>query len=352
MFDTSLREAGERALLALGELRAIIPSLPNPRLITEPFLRREAVLSSRIEGTHTELEGLYLYEAARSDQPDMTEDEKDAREVSNYVVALHYGIARLQELPICNRLLKEMHERLLANVADDRGRYKGPGKFRQAQAYIGSQDILAARYVAPPPEEVDRLMGELERYVNAESTLPTLIRIALVHYQFEAIHPFADGNGRVGRLLISLMLAATGLLPQPLLYLSAYFERNKTEYVQRMWEISRSGAWEPWLAFFLRGVDVEAQDATGRARSLLALREQYRNRLQSDKAASSLLTLIDRLFEWPVLSVNDARDRLGMSYEGARKNVDKLVEHGILVEVTGNYRNRLYLARPITALMS
>lgn len=353
--DSEIRQANECALLALGELRAIIPALPNPKLITQPFLRREAVLSSKIEGTHTEIEGLYLYEATARERKTGrgTDTDGDAQEVHNYVVALEHGLGRLAELPVCNRLVKEMHEKLLDGVTRDRGLYKMPGKFRNRQAFIGSSDIHAARFVAPPWEMIDGLMADLERYINSDSGQPTLIDLALIHYQFETIHPFADGNGRIGRLLIAVLLAARSILPEPLLYLSAYFERHREKYVKRLWEVSRAGAWCEWIGFFLQGVHDEAVDAVNRARQILALREDYRAQVQSDKgSASSLIELIDCLFRWPALNVTRAADQLHMTYPGALKNVKKLEERGIIEEVTGYSRNKLYLAKPIIRLMS
>lgn len=351
----AVRKLHDQALLCIGELRAIIPSLPNPELISRPFLRREAVLSSKIEGTHTEIEGLYLFETTKSDTPaseDSTEERKDAREVSNYVEALKFGIKQLETIPICNRLLKDMHRILLENVHHDRGLYKTPGEFRQIQAFIGSEEIHSARYVAPPAESVEDLMKSIEKYLNEDDDLPTLVGIAMVHYQFEAIHPFSDGNGRLGRLLIILMLIAKNLLPEPLLYISAYFERNKSTYVANLWQVSRCGAWEEWVTFFLTGVCEEAKDATKRAKKLLGLRESYRSQFQTDGCAANLLSLMDHLFEWPVTDVKRAKEFLNMTHQGASNNILALEQKGILREVTGNVRNRLWVARPIVDLMS
>lgn len=347
------QRANEDALLALGELRAIIPGLPNPDLLTQPFMRREAVLSSKIEGTRTELEQLYLFESAEKAGNNLIEEPADAREVYNYVRALEHGLERLSAMPVCNRLLKEMHGILLEGVSDARGQQKSPGEFRRAQAYVGSSDIQAARYVAPPAASLETLMGQLERFINDEATrLPTLVKAAIIHYQFEAIHPFADGNGRVGRLLTSLLLSAWKILAEPLLYLSAYFERNKTDYVNHLWEVSRDGRWEEWVLFFLQGVATEAADATNRAKQLLSLREEYRAKLQRAKGTANLLELADRLFEWPVTDITGAARSLGMTFKGAQKNVDKLVAYGILEELPKRSRNRIYLAKQIIQLIS
>lgn len=350
----TVRQADEEALLALGELRAIIPALPNPKLITEPFLRREAVLSSKIEGTNTELEGLYLFETLHHDQPSTPEDDPaqaDAREVSNYVDALQLGLELIQEWPICGKVLKECHATLLHGVDRHRGAYKGPGEYRKVQAFIGSVP-QTARFVPPPEDRVESLMSGLEKYINSNSGLPTLVDLALIHYQFEAIHPFSDGNGRVGRLLILLQLISKKVLPGPLLYLSAYFERFKDEYVRLLWEVSRQGAWEQWIVFFLQGIIEESRDACERARNLLALRESLRADFQKTASAAKSLALVDALFNWPVVTAASAKRLIGLTHQGAQNNIDRLVAKGILVEVTGKDRGRMYVARPIIQLMS
>ena len=349
----ALERANEAALLALGELRAVIPGLPNPNLLTQPFMRREAVLSSKIEGTRTELEQLYLFETEEKSGGTFTEGPDDAREVHNYVRALEHGLASLSTMPVCNRLIKEMHGILLEGVSDVRGQYKSPGEFRRAQAYVGSSDIHAARYVAPPATSLETLMGQLERFINDERTrLPTLVKAAIIHYQFEAIHPFADGNGRVGRLLISVLLSAWKILAEPLLYLSAYFERNKNDYVEHLWEVSRDGRWDEWVHFFLDGVAKESADATARAKQLVGLRERYRRELQQAKSTASLLELVDGLFEWPVTDISEAARSLDMTFKGAQKNIEKLVARGILEELPERARNRVYVAKPIIQVLS
>lgn len=342
----------DQSMLALGELRATIPYMPNPRLLTYPFLRREAVLSSKIEGTHTELEQLYLFEVDTPDDQAAKDSEsfRDAREVHNYVLALEHGLDKLanDELPICNRLLKEMHKILMDDVSEERGKYKRPGEFREDQAFIGSSDLAKARYVAPPASTIDPLMAALEKYLHTPAKYhPTLIRIALAHYQFEAIHPFVDGNGRIGRLLISLLLASWGVLPQPLLYLSAYFERHVDEYRQRLWHVSRHGDWEGYLKFFLVGVREEARDATDRAKSVINLREEYRQQFQLKRGATSVLALVDYLFTTPFVTVTRAAQILGITYNAAKKNVDKLTEAGILLKYDESAWRSLYVARPI-----
>jgi len=345
-----IQHANERALVALGALGAVIATLPNPELI----MRREAVHSSKIEGTQTELAGLLVFEEVITGTDEGGRSvllDNDAREVHNYVKAQEYGLAELKNLPVCTRLIKDMHARLMDGVGDDRGFYVRPGAYRDSQAFMGSTDIKHARYVAPPSDRIDALMDDLEKYINSPSEYPTLVDTALIHYQFEAIHPFADGNGRLGRLLITLLLAARGTLSQPILYLSAYFERKKAEYVNRMWRISCAGEWEEWIMFFLEGVRTEADDIASRARGLLTLREAYRAQLQKDRAAKQL-ALLDALFRWPIITVNRAAQLLGMTHQGATKHVRSLQEKGILREVTGNERNRMYIARGVIELLS
>ena len=348
-----IQNANEAALLALGELRAVIPSLPNPRLITNPFLRREAILSSRIEGSQVELEQLYLFEVESAKQPpsDQESDETlDAREVFNYIKALEYGLQQTGELPICNRLLKEVHKRLMLGV---RGKHKMPGEFRNMQNFIGRDNrIVDARFVPPPVEHVEHCMCDLEKFVNnvANDNLPILVRTALVHYQFEAIHPFADGNGRLGRLLVSLLLRERGILPEPPLYLSAYFERHRDQYVTHLWEISCRGAWTDWILFFLEGIQHEAVDAGRRARKILELREQYRKALQK-KGSAALLTLVDALFDTPWITVREATTLLNMTYNGAKNNIDKLQKEGILAKGPRLGRNRIFIAKNILNLL-
>src|ERR687898_1451233 len=270
---------------ALGELAGLGRTLRNPYLLTRPFLRREAVLSSRIEGTQASLVDLYAFEV-ESPLFDEPERRDDVHEVQNYVRALEHGLERLEELPISVRLLREMHAVLMEGV---RGAQRDPGEFRRVQNWIGppGAEISEASYVPPPPGEIPATLGALERYVHEDTGLPPLVDIALVHYQFEAIHPFLDGNGRIGRLLITLMLIERDLLPEPLLYLSAYFERHRGAYYDHLLAVSQKGEWEEWLLFFLRGVSVEARDASLRAGKLFDLRETYRQRLKREGARAN-----------------------------------------------------------------
>lgn len=328
---------------ALGELAGLGRTLPNPHLLINPFQRREALLSSKIEGTVTTMEQLILAEASPS-----TEDS-EAREVAAYRSALELGLSRLADIPQSLRLIRDMHRRLMQGV---RGSGKRPGEFRRVQNFVseGGQDIRDARYVPPPVEEMTSALHDLEAYLHRDSELPPLVRIALIHYQFEAIHPFEDGNGRVGRLLIALQTCDWGLLPAPLLYLSAYFEANRGRYMELLLNVSREGAWIDWVNFFLIGVAEQSADAARRARMMLDLRDRYRSMLQAARSSALLLQLSDELFATPIMTIPKAQRVLGVTYRSAQLNVEKLVAAGVLRELRGR-RTRTFLARPIIDLM-
>jgi len=345
---TDLSEADR----ALGELAGLGRSLPNPHLLIRPFVRREAVLSSRIEGTRASLSDLYAYEAAQpmggrhgagdSDAPAMPgELPADVREVANYVRALEYGLERLSALPLSLRLIREMHGHLMQGVPTET-----PGEFRRSQNWIGPPGctLNEAIYVPPPVVEMAKGLDALEKFLHAPSHLPPLLRLGLIHYQFEAIHPFLDGNGRIGRLLVTLLLCAWDLLPEPLFYLSAFFEAHRAEYYASLSGVSQAGAWERWLVFFLRGVTEQARDAVARARCLQALRERYRSQLQSGRMAARLLQLVDLLFAQPVVTARQVEAALAVDFPTALRYVNQLVEAGLLREITGKARNRGYRA--------
>ncbi|MFQ5778042.1 MAG: Fic family protein [Terriglobia bacterium] len=332
---------------ALGQLAGVGQMLPNPHLLIGPFLRREAVLSSRIEGTVTTAEELLLFEAIPTHEP----KTPDVREVANYVKALEYGLTRQKELPVCLRLIREIHKKLLEGV---RGEQRRPGNFRDKQNFIGlpGQPIEEARFVPPPVPQMKEALNDFERFLNTPNEVPFLIELALIHYQFEAIHPFVDGNGRVGRLLIPLLLCEHGNLPQPLLYLSAYFERKQNDYVDHLLRVSQAGAWLEWIQFFLQAVTDQSQDAVRRSTRLLALWQQYRDRMQTARASALLLQLVDQLFAYPAITIAQARRRLEVTYRSAQLNVKKLEKAGILKEHNGRRRNRVYLATEILSLIA
>jgi Fic family protein len=325
---------------ALGELSGLGRSLPNPHLLIIPFTRREAVLSSRIEGTRASLSDLYTYEAI---QLSMFAAAPDVLEVYNYVRALEYGLDRLRTLPLSLRLLREVHARLMEG---GRGEHQTPGEFRRSQNWIGAPNCTldAAAFVPPPVPEMLEALDAFEKYLYAAPTFPPLVRLGLIHYQFEAIHPFLDGNGRIGRLLITLLTCAWGLLPTPLLYLSAFFEARRQTYYDLLLSVSQRGAWQDWLNFFLQGVAEQALDALTRARHMADLRERYRAQFQGERAAARLLQAVDLLFARPVLSVSQVSEALGVSFVSAQRYVNRLEQAGVLREVTGHARNRVYMA--------
>lgn len=339
--DESLTLALDEASRAVAELAGVARSLPNPALLTAPFLRREAVLSSRIEGTQASLSDVYAFEVGGA-------AHADSHEVANYVRALERGRALLAELPICGRLINEMHAVLLDGV---RGGDQRPGEQRDIQVWIGVEGtpIEDATYVPPPHERIPELLADWERFLHEETLLPPLVRCALMHYQFEAIHPFRDGNGRIGRLLISLFLIETGLLPLPLLYLSAYFERERERYYAHLQRVSTDGDWHGWLAFFLAGVKQEGADAIRRVDAVHALRETYRSALQQSRASGNTLQLVDHLFVQPVVTVASAAAVLGVTSAGARNILVRLVGDGVLTEV--DTYPRLYVATGILATL-
>ncbi|MBU1050848.1 Fic family protein [Candidatus Bipolaricaulota bacterium] len=330
-----------RADRALGELAGIGRALPNPHLLILPFARREAVLSSRIEGTQASLSDLFAYEAAPN--PDAA---GDVREVFNYIRALEYGLARLDDLPLSLRLIREIHEQLMHGV---RGEHSTPGEFRRSQNWIGPSGCLLndATYVPPPVEEMRACLGDFEQFLYTRSDIPPLVQLALLHYQFEAIHPFIDGNGRVGRLVIIMLLCLWDLLPQPLLYLSAYFEANRQTYYDLLLSVTHRGTWEEWIRFFLEGVESQARDAISRSHRIQDLRRGYRMRFQTTQSSARLLQVVDLLFGAPILSVKQVKDALNVSFPSANRYIKQLQDAGIIREITGQTRNRLYKAEEI-----
>ncbi len=336
---------------AVGELAGLEQMLPNPYLLVLPFIRKEAVLSSRIEGTLASLSDLYAYEAVQlsfwESQPVNPYRQNDVREVHNYVKAMDYGLRRLATLPVSLRLLRELHAHLLDGV---RGQERTPGEFRRSQNWIGSpgSTLATAIYVPPPVAEMEDALNSLERYIHTPSDLPPLVRLGLIHYQFEAIHPFLDGNGRVGRLLITLLLCSWGILSQPLLYLSAYLENYRQTYYDHLLLVSREGDWEGWLSFFLTGVYEQARDAVRRIRRLQNLRMTYREQVsQRTRVSTGLLQVVDSIFAWPIFSINQLADQLQISSRTIRRHVAYLEEEGLVREMTGFARNRIYCADAI-----
>jgi Fic family protein len=331
----------------LSRLAALTGAFPFPRLLIQPFMRREAVLSSRIEGTRATLAELYTYE---STQLSFLEPGDDVREVHNYVTALDYGLERLKTLPISLRLIREIHEKLMHGV---RGGNLTPGEFRRTQNWIGpaGSTIMNAAFVPPPVDEMNQALGDLEKFIHTGTDAPVLARAAMIHYQFEALHPFLDGNGRVGRLLMALLFTEWNILPQPLLNLSVYFERYRQEYYDNLLAVSQHGDWEVWLRFFLRGVSSQAQDSLVRMQRLEAIRTKYEPLVKSDRNSERMGAVLDFLFARPILSAKQLAENVGMPFKTARQYIEKLANAGILREVTGNARNQIYRADEIFGAM-
>ena len=352
--DPPIRLEGElQALLskadrALGRLDGSVQTLPNPDLFIFMYVRKEAVLSSQIEGTQSSLQDLLAAEAELF-SPETR--PRDVDEVVNYVRALNYGIRRLEELPVSIRLIREIHERLLQGV---RGGRLTPGELRRSQNWIGPGGctLSEATFVPPPPQLVADCMSELERFLHRDDHLPALIKIGLAHAQFETIHPFLDGNGRVGRLLITFLLTEAGILGKPVLYLSHYFKRHRAAYYEHLQAVRDRGAWEDWLSFFLRGVAEVSTEAVETARRILLLRESHRAAITEHlgRAAGNGHRVLEALFDRPIVAVTDVQELTGTTYAAANQLVSRLVELGILLEITGYARNRRFRYEPYVAL--
>lgn len=330
----------------LGRLDGATSVLPNPDLFVAMYIRQEAVLSSQIEGTQSTLEDVLQFEIDAQGE----EVPKDVTEVVNYIEAMNYGLQRLEELPLCLRLIKEIHGVLLEGV---RGGDRTPGEFRKSQNWIGETgcNLNNASFIPPPVPEMHQALDNLEKFMHQGINLPVLIQCGLIHAQFETIHPFLDGNGRVGRLLITFLLCQRGILTKPLLYLSYYLKAHRLEYYDRLMAIRTNGDWEGWLKFFLKGVCEVSKSATKTARSILDLRENSRYDLGTQTVGSNYaLILLDLLFKQPIINIRFIEQQLKCSYKTAGKLVDQFVELGLLQEITGYQRNRRYKYQPYLAL--
>lgn len=328
----------ERALLALGRLDSVATLLPDPHLFLYAYVRKEALLSSQIEGTQSSLSDLLLFELEEA--PGVPMD--DVVDVSNYVAALEHGLDRLRGgFPVSNRLIREVHAKLLSR---GRGSDKLPGEFRRSQSWIGGTRPGNARFVPPPPHAVDECMRDLERFIHDEHTpLPALVKAALAHVQFETIHPFLDGNGRVGRLLITLLLCDAGVLTQPLLYLSLYFKQHRAEYYRLLDQVREDGDWEAWLDFFLQGVETTASAAVTTALRLVELFRTDASRIQeSGRAAGSALRVHTAMRQRPLVTLGEVCRRTGLSFPAATNGMNILLGLGIARELTGKRRNRVF----------
>ena len=327
----------DEAASAVASLAGVGETMQNPYLLIRPFVRREAVLSSRIEGTQASISDLFRHEASGGRRPG-----GDVQEVANYVEALDQGWALLDELPISLRLINRLHAVLMAGV---RGEESRPGELRDGQVWIGTPGtpMQDARYVPPPADLIRDMLLDWELFVNEPGALPALFQCAMMHYQFEAIHPYRDGNGRIGRLLISLFLCARGVMPKPLLYLSAYFERDRSAYYDHLLRVSATGDWETWIVYFLRGVAEQARDAQARVRRVRDLHEQKRQVLLQRRESANALRLLDEVFARVVVSASEVARLLGFTAAGARRILDRLVQAGVLNEVIDAWP-RLYVA--------
>ncbi|MGE0534618.1 MAG: Fic family protein [Pirellulales bacterium] len=337
-FDEEMIRLLSVADLALGRLDGVASTLPNPDLFVAMYVRQEAVLSSQIEGTQSTLQDILEFEI----EGDTNGLPKDVEEVVNYVKAMNYGLARLASLPLSLRLIREIHEQLLAGV---RGAERQPGEFRTSQNWIGPLGctLNEAEFVPPPPHEMQNALSDLEQFLHDRDALPVLIHCALAHAQFETIHPFLDGNGRVGRLLITLLLCERGVLRKPLLYLSYYLKAHRAQYYDRLTAIRNEGDWEGWIKFFLRGVVEVSNGASDTSRAILQLRETHlAAAAKLSVGASIAIPALEFLFQHPVLSIRMIESHVGCSFATAGNLVRELVDLGILSEVTGKRRNRQF----------
>ena len=345
---SGMQPALERAILALGRLDSEARQLPDPDLFVYAYVRREAQLSSQIEGTQSSLSDLFELET----EGESPQQDDDVTEVSNYVAALEHGLARIHGgFPLSNRLIRELHGILLRS---GRGSEKLPGEFRRSQNWIGGSRPGNAVYVPPPHTAVEDCMAQLERFLHAEDDgISTIVRAGLAHAQFESIHPFLDGNGRVGRLLIAFVLHQSGVLRQPLLYLSLYFKQHRARYYDLLADLRHSGDWEAWLAFFVEGVRATAEDGVETARRLSQVFEDDREKIQTrGRRAGSALRAHAVLMRSPVLSIRRVHERTGLSWPTAAAAIDLLSELGITHEMTGDRRNRLFAYDEYIAILS
>ncbi|WP_213807723.1 Fic family protein [Granulicella sp. dw_53] len=328
----------------IGRLAGEGGRLPNPHVLIRPFIRREAVLSSKIEGTQATLGELLAAEAGAV----VDRSPEDLREVGNYIVALEHGIARLNKLPLCVRLIRELHSKLMTDVRGDRAT---PGQFRKSQNWIGrpGSTLATASFIPPPPGEIEPCLAAWEKFLY-ESDLPPLVTIALAHYQFEAVHPFLDGNGRVGRLLITLFLIEQKILPAPLLYLSAFFEATRRDYYEGLRGVSESGAWNDWLEYFLIGVARTSQDALSRASRINVILAQWQRELAGE-STNTPLRIVDLLAANPFITATGIASELGVAFTTAQRAIGRLERGGILKRATDAKRDRVYCAQALLDIL-
>jgi len=346
--DAEMQALLSKADRALGRLDGSIRTLPNPDLFIFMYVRKEAVLSSQIEGTQSSLNDILEVEAEIFD----SERPRDVDEVLNYVRAMNYGLERLAELPLSNRLIREIHSTLLSGV---RGGNAQPGELRKIQNWIGPQGctLKEATFVPPPPQQLKAILGQFEKFLHDES-LPALLQIGMAHAQFETIHPFLDGNGRVGRLLIAFMLYQKEILETPVLYISHYFKKYRQQYYEQLQAVRENGSWEAWLKFFLQGIYEVSQEATQTSRKIVDLREAHRKLIAEHfgRVAGNAMQVLETLYQKPFIKVQDIKDLTQVSYPAANQLMNKFVAHGLLQEVTGQARNRQFRYGPYIDLFN
>ena len=349
--SASIMGLAAEAHMQLGILAGIGSSIPNPNLLIGPYIRREAVLSSKIEGTQASIMDVFEFEVQKRSAPDGHAGPKRVSEVVNYARALNDCLGQIGSgMEPSLEMIQKAHKTLLHNV---RGQEKTPGKFRTVQNWIGSEGtaIEDATYVPPAAGVLDDLLFQMEGFLkNPTAGIPVLVQCALIHYQFEAIHPFSDGNGRIGRLLIPLILADRGMLERPLLYLSEYFEKNRSQYYAHLLNVSRHSQWTEWIKFFLKGVIVQSQKATDNIKKIMALKSDYAQKLRRNKTSVNAVRLTESLFANPAVTVTSAASELGVTYRSAKNIIDQLVGFGILMELGARKRNRIYVAQDIVNL--
>ena len=348
----ALRQDAELASLLstadhrLGRLDGVAATLPNPDLFVAMFVHKEAVLSSQIEGTQASLDDVLEFEAGApsAGMPG------DVAEAVNYIAAMNYGLQLVKELPLSLRLIRQIHARLLQGV---RGAEKEPGEFRRSQNWVGPMgtSLTEAMYVPPAVDDMNRAMGDLEGFLHDKRPLPPLIKCGLVHSQFETIHPFLDGNGRMGRLLITFLLCQQGILERPLLYLSYFFKRNRLEYYDRLQAVRDNGDWEGWMKFFLRGVIEVSSESATTVRDILALRSEHSELVQAAIRSGNALRLLDYLYDRPIVTVSDVAEHLALTFNGANILVSKFGDLGLLREMTGGTRRRRFAYDPYISLL-
>lgn len=341
--DQELWNLLSQADRALGRLDGATDALPNPDLFVFMYVRKEAVLSSQIEGTQASLIDVLEFES-QALEPD---NPQEVAEVVNYIAAVNYGIKRLEDLPISLRLIREIHKELMRGV---RGEERSPGEFRRSQNWIGPGgcSLTDATYVPPPPHDMHQALDNLEKFLHNLQPMPTLIKVGLAHAQFETIHPFLDGNGRTGRLLITFLLCEQNILQRPLLYISYFFKKYRSEYYEHLQSVRDSGNWESWLKFFLCGVYEVAQEAAATARKIVNLKEEHRQLLldRMGRRSGNAIALLESLYFKPIFKVEHAEDITNLSYPNANTLIKNLIKLGLLKEITGQKRNRAFAYTP------